>query len=612
MRFKILQRILSLVVLGGMFLTPLGALARLVGNEFSVVRYDFHEAWAGNVGSDWFTDKYIIAWAEQSQLGYYAEPYVGWLESGATTIATYRVAASTTHSSSIPDISCDDPDYCLTTWISAEQVFARLVHSNGSMGPIWRVDTGQPALRSVVTRGLQYYLVVWEMDDGRIAMRHVDKNNGPLNNIVYVQLPAGCTQGRNVQVATRYGSDIYSIAYECFDMVHLEARSIIDLSYRWWRTPVMPDTYESSPSVIAYSDGIDEKVVLAFDTLSPDLGIFMQVYDQNGNARGVPVSIAPPGSDYPRLADNEERDETVVVYVQGDNIHVHRIGYDGLPVGVSYAITTAPGEQYAPRISPGVGGQHLVVWTDLRAGATEGDIYAQWLELEPVLGKGGPLSNELPDNGASSYYQAPAQINQWMAMGIRPGPVGDLDLHLADSPDYNNVLASSIYGTGLADIVVMDGYQSGPAAYFPYVSHFAGDTYYAIEYAPSASRITEQRPTIPQENLVAESVARMFDIYALPGQLLDIQVAPDVPDLALALFDPRNGPQQALNQALIVADSGGGGQVEVLQYLPDNEGWYGLLVWKKDDAVGAFDLSANGAGTPPGTTVFLPLVARNY
>ncbi len=59
------------------------------------------------------------------------------------------------------------------------------------------------------------------------------------------------------------------------------------------------------------------------------------------------------------------------------------------------------------------------------------------------------------------------------------------------------------------------------------MSHFAGDTYYAIEYAPSANRITEQRPTIPQESLAMESVARMFDIYALPGQLLDIQVAPD-------------------------------------------------------------------------------------
>jgi hypothetical protein len=43
------------------------------------------------------------------------------------------------------------------------------------MDVIWRVDTGQPALRSVVTRGPQFYLVVWEMDDGRIAMRHVER-----------------------------------------------------------------------------------------------------------------------------------------------------------------------------------------------------------------------------------------------------------------------------------------------------------------------------------------------------------------------------------------------------------------------------------------------------
>ncbi|MDX9956702.1 MAG: hypothetical protein RBT75_21565, partial [Anaerolineae bacterium] len=240
MRFKTLRGILVLVAMGGMLLTPLGALARLVGNEFSVVRYDFHEAWGGNVEYDWPNSKYVIAWAEQSQLGYYAEPYVGWVEPDATTVASYRVAAATTHSSSIPDISCEDPDRCLVTWISAEQVFARLVRPDGTMDVIWRVDTGQPALRSVVTRGPQFYLVVWEMDDGRIAMRHVDDMLGPFGSVAYVQLPASCTQGRNVQVARAYSSAIYAIAYDCFDTVHLEARKASDLSYRWWRSPVMP------------------------------------------------------------------------------------------------------------------------------------------------------------------------------------------------------------------------------------------------------------------------------------------------------------------------------------------------------------------------------------
>jgi len=611
MRFKTLRGILALVVLGGMLLTPLGALARLVGNEFSVVRFDFHEAWGGNVGYDWPYSKYVIAWAEQSQLGYYAEPYVGWLEPGATTITSYRVAAATTHSSSIPDISCEAPDRCLTTWVSAEQVFARIVRSDGSMGTTWRVDTDQPALRSVVIRGPLYYLVVWEMDDGRIAMRHVDDMNGPLGSIAYVQLPAGCPQGRNVQLVGGYSAAIYGIAYECFDMVHLEARKSTDLSYRWWRTPVMPDTDETSPSVVAYLDGGDETLLLAFETLNPNLGIFGQRYDENGNAQGAPFVIAPAGCKEARLADNAALDEIVAIYAQNQDIYIRRMDYAGAPVGVAYAITNAPGRQYAPQISVGVWEKHLVIWNDLRAGQTETDIYAQWIELEPVLGRGGPLDNELPDAG-TGYYQAPAQMNQWLAVGIRPGPVGDLDLYLADGPDYNTVLASSIFGAGLADIVVIDGYQPGPPAYFPYVRHFTGDTYYAIEFAPRATRITEQQPTIPQETLAAESVLRMFDIYAMPGQLLDIQVAPDVPDLAMALFDPRNGPQQALNQALLVADSGGGGQVEGLQYVPDNEGWYGLLVWEKDGTAGAFDLSASGAGTPPGTTIFLPLVARNY
>ena len=299
--------------------------------------------------------------------------------------------------------------------------------------------------------------------------------------------------------------------------------------------------------------------------------------DGSGNMVGVPFEIAPTGSRDLRLAENGLQAEIVAVYKRSGDIHIKRMDYAGAPVGIAYAITNAPGEQYAPRISSGVWEKHLVAWTDLRAGMTEADIYGQWLELEPILGAGEPLGNELP-GGGTSHYQAPAQINQWYAIGIRPGPVGDLDLYLADGPDYNTVLVSSIYGVGLADIVVIDGYQSGgPAAYFPYVQHFSGDTFYNIEFAPRARKITRDSPLVA-ESLGVESIARIFDIYAVPGQLLDIALAPDVSDLAIALFDPRNGAHQALNQALIVADTGGGGHAEHLQFLPVEEEWHGLLV----------------------------------
>ncbi|MBN1920178.1 MAG: hypothetical protein JW892_02950, partial [Anaerolineae bacterium] len=427
MRHKTPRSLLVLLVLAGMLLTPLAAVARLVGNEFSVVRYNFHEAWTGNIAYDASYNKFAIAWAEQSQLAYYAEPYVGWVVPGNTAVSSHRVAAMTTHSSSTPDISCEINARCLVTWVSNEQVFARIVRPDGTMDAIWRVDTGQPALRSVLTEGGMYYLIVWEMVDGRIAMRHVDRNTGPLDAVVYVQLPAGCTQGRNVQVTNKVGSFDYGIAYECSHMVHLEVRRARDLAYLWWRNPEMPNTAEYDPAITAYSDpDSGNAVLLAFQTADPDLGIFGQRYDDYGNALGPPFAIAPPGSREPRLVDNHITREVVAVYEQGEDIHLKRMSYDGAAVGIPYAITSAPGRQYAPRISDDLWREHLVVWTDLRAGLTEGDIYAQWIETEPVLGDGVPLDNELPDSGVS-YYQAPAQMNQWLAIGIRPGPVGDLD-----------------------------------------------------------------------------------------------------------------------------------------------------------------------------------------
>ena len=180
MRYKTLQAFLVLAVLVGMLLTPPGTIARLVGNEFQIVRYNFHEAWTGNIAFESDSNKVVIAWAEQSQLGYYAEPYVGWDNLGAAAVAKYRVATMTTHSSSIPDISCEIPSHCLITWVSGGEVFARMVRSDGTMGPLWQVDYGQPALRSVVARGPQDYVIVWEMDDGRIAMRRVDRQIGTL------------------------------------------------------------------------------------------------------------------------------------------------------------------------------------------------------------------------------------------------------------------------------------------------------------------------------------------------------------------------------------------------------------------------------------------------
>jgi hypothetical protein len=312
---------------------------------------------------------------------------------------------------------------------------------------------------------------------------------------------------------------------------------------------------------------------------------------------------------YPRLAYDRTTAEFLMVYTRIDTTYAQRIkDADSSLQGPPFTVASAPGDQHTPAVSrmDWPGNQFLVLWTDTRAGQEDGDVYGRWIELEPILGDDAPLSNELP-SGGSSYYQAPAQANQWQAVGLRPAAGGDLDLQLADGPDYVNILASSLNGTGQADLVVMNGYQSGQAAYFPYVQHYSGDTFYRIEYAPRTAKITQNNNTA-HEALTAESVARIFDVYALAGQPLNIQAVPGASDLGLALFDPAGGPHQALADAAVLADANGPGQAENLYYVPAQAGWYGLLVWKKDDTADSLSLSASGAGNPAGYTIFLPLI----
>ena len=610
MKHKTLLWILLPGLLAGLLLAPLSAVARLVGGEVPLVRLSFHEAMTGGATVTTSGNKFGIAWLEKSFADPYNQPFVGWLDLDGSTVSRHQLDSKLSDSSA-PDVLCGAFQlHCLATWVMNDKVYARWVESDGTMGSIWRVDTGQSADSSTLTSAGDY-LIIWQKDDGGIAMREVDVSTGPFGDVVSVQKPAGCSELQNARVTYNYMHNIYGIAFECYDTVHLEARSHDGLTYLWSRNLTSFAPLEYTPDVAVGDSG---KFLLVFGTQSPFQGIYGQRFDANGNAVGSPFVIDPDSNARgPRLEFDYATGEYLVTYTRSEVVYAMRVkDSDNALMGAPFAVSPATGGQYSPAVSRNRAdvSRSLIIWTDGRAGQDDDDVYGRWIELEPILGAGDPLSYELP-GGGSRYYQASAKANQWQAVGIRPSINGDLDLYLADSPDYGNVLVSSLNGTGQADVVVMNGYQSGLAAYFPYVQHFSGDTFYSIEYAPRAAKITED-DNWSNQDLEAESVARMFDVYALAGQPLNIQVAPDVSDLAMALFDANSGVYQALANAVVQADTGGAGQYESLTYVPAHDGWYGLLVWKKDDSADSFSLLASGAGDPPIYTIFLPLVEHNY
>jgi hypothetical protein len=604
-RAKILA--LALVLLSALLLIPLAASARLVGGEVPLVHLTFHQAYPGGVAYNSWHSKFAVVWQEKSDFNYYYQPSIGWLDPGGSTLSRYLLDPSLSDSS-IPDVDCGGPK-CLATWVVNDKVYARTATLDGPLGSVWRVDTGQAAETSTVVYGADYqYLIVWQMKDGGIAMRNVDPLSGPSENVVLVQLPAGCTQPQNVRVTYDSEEYIYGITYDCHGTVYLEGRGAWLLDSRWSHSLPPNSAHQYAPDIAAR----EGTFMLVFESTMPAPGVYGQRYDSDGHLLSTVAIDTASTAQTPRLGYDYDSDEYLVTYNRGGVTYAARIDQaDGSLLGAPFAVSPASAGQHSPTVSRFVtfgDDKMLVVWADIREGAADADIYGRWIELEPILGGGDPISQELPDGG-SSYYQAPLQVGQWQAVGIRPSSGGDLDLYLTDGPDYGNVLVSSLNGTGMADIVVMDGYQLGPAAYFPYVHHYSGYTYYDIEYAPRADRITLEH-SYANQSLAAESVARMFDVYALAGQSLTVQVAPGISDVGLALFDPANGAHQALNNAVMLADSGGAGQGESLSYFPAQDGWLGLLVWKKDGAADDFSLSAIGAGSPPKHTIFLPLVVH--
>ena len=85
-------------------------------------------------------------------------------------------------------------------------------------------------------------------------------------------------------------------------------------------------------------------------------------------------------------------------------------------------------------------------------------------------------------------------------------------------------------------------------------------------------------------------------------------MVPGVSDVGVAVFDPSQGDHQSGDQAAGQADASGAGQAESISYVPGQNGWLGLLVWKLDDSADTIHLEVEGAG--PMYTVHLPFVKR--
>lgn len=605
--FSILSILAMLTVV---LLVPLSVSARLVGDDFVMAANIPRQNWSAGVDYEPLGGQYAVSWLYEESLGGHLYPYFGWYTTAGQFSTQWRLSSyPLSASSSYPDVACSTSQgHCLVTWVIGGTVYAQRVAVSSGNSAIWTVNTGGKGLSSVAAAGTSEYVVAWSTTDGQVSLRYVHPTNGPTGyDVVNLLKPSGCSQMDFPRIAYSESKDAIAVAFNCFmeGQVYVEGRDYgNDLAYAWTFAPVSPVGEEYAPDVAADKNG-SFMLVWATSFTSSSRIYGQRFYGASGQGSAFGVLQANEEQSGVRMAYDAVHDEYLVVFGQDNNIYSARLKSDGSPAGAPYAITTASGQQLKPQVAYNSNiNFYLVDWTD-RRGSVE-TVYGRWFEPEPILGDKDPFSNET-EPGGTNHYQAPVMDGQWQAVGLRPGLGSDFDLYLYDGPDYANELVSSLGGTEQVDIVLLDGRQSSLVASFLSATQYAGDNY-VVEYAPLSAQITQDNH-VSNHSLDSESVLRTFEIYGQAGQQLSIQLAPGAADVGVALFDGGSGAHQSLAQAQAWADTGGAGQAESLVYVPAQNGWYGLVVWKNDANADSVQLSVDGAGGLH--SVYLPSVIRN-
>jgi hypothetical protein len=239
-----------------------------------------------------------------------------------------------------------------------------------------------------------------------------------------------------------------------------------------------------------------------------------------------------------------------------------------------------------------------------------------------------------PDTGYS-YSSAPplgahlaiyptdwSPTGRWHGLAIRPdGSDHDLELFSAskfDDPDTRASLASSSYGSGEVDLIMVDGNHRPAGQPEQYVvARYAGGAGYAASW--SNLGVTLSAPGLyGPYNMGADEVVKVFDVQFSGGITKEISIVPatDTNDLAAELFLSNDATPSTWtlprDKGVALADTAGVGDgVEKLSYNLDSSSpdVLGLAVYSKVRAPAQFWI--NIADSPASTdTVYLPIITK--
>jgi hypothetical protein len=197
--------------------------------------------------------------------------------------------------------------------------------------------------------------------------------------------------------------------------------------------------------------------------------------------------------------------------------------------------------------------------------------------------------------------------SSWGAIGIRESP-SNYDLYLFNNSVYGDPadhikLGDSTIGGGAVDFVLVDGNHAPSGNYYTTVSANTGTNNYNIQQAAWTDDVNEG--TYGPYSMATSDVLRVWDTVLSGGIKKYFAIKPVSGDanLGMALFvsDPGNTASfyQGRTQAVVFADSAGGGVSESMSYQTAIGDELGLMVWN------------NGATTNTSYTLYADTTAPN-
>lgn len=211
-----------------------------------------------------------------------------------------------------------------------------------------------------------------------------------------------------------------------------------------------------------------------------------------------------------------------------------------------------------------------------------------------ILGNDAPILNsETP-----RYMTFTNSNPYWAVVGVRPAfNTDDWDIRMYTDNTFSTVAASSTYGAGFTDFVLVDGNHTSYTSRGLKINRYSGTSFSLVEFDGGTNMLYQG-----DNNNIGWStfdVAKCWDVYLTPGTYeFKLSVNSGNVDAGLAVFSSAGGSYFfGRSGALATVDANGGGLGENLTVTVTSNDYYGFVVWCNNSSASNFNVRIERAGT---------------